>query len=256
MNEKKQMKQRLFIGLVLIFVGICGAVFAKAVPMTSGNGFSDLFKKEVKETATSTEETTTVESKKEEPVVELTYAEQVNKNIKDKKYANRMDIPLLLQTDNRWKDTAYGVGSDEGNNLAINGCAILSLAMVTSYLDGKETLPDAILQWSGNDYFMEGQGTAWSIFYEYALMKGYQYEELGVDFEAVAAHVSSGHPVIVSVQPGLFTETGHIMVISGTQNGNFWLNDPNDSAEKGHSNKEFTQAELANEVYNFWAIYK
>lgn len=257
MDKKKQTKKRLFIGIILVFVGICGAVFAKAVPMTNGNGFSDLLKKDQTEKTASTEENNTTSSTiKQEPVVELTYAEKINKNIKDKKYTNHLDIPLFLQTDDRWKDTPYGSGSDEGNNLAINGCAILSLAMITSFLDGTETLPSAILNWSGNNYFMEGQGTAWAIFHDFAEMKGYQYEELGVDFAAVETHIAAGHPVIISVQPGMFTETGHIMVVSGTNNGNFWLNDPNDTEEKGHSGREFTQAELANDAYNFWAIYK
>ena len=61
---------------------------------------------------------------------------------------------------------------------------------------------------------MEGQGTAWSIFSAYAEMKGYNCQEIG-DIETVAAFLKEGHPVIISVKPGYFTTTGHIMVMSG-----------------------------------------
>lgn len=194
--------------------------------------------------------------KKSQKRKKLTYVEQVNENLTQGKYANRMPIKLLLQTDDRWKATTYGIGNPDGDTLEINGCAILSLAMVATYLDQKDQTPQDILNWSKNDYYLEGEGTAWAAFSDFAMVKGYQFQDLETDITAVEEHLKQNHPVIISVKPGLFTETGHIMVLSGTNNGKFWVNDPNDTEEKGHSTKEFTADELLNEALNFWVIYK
>ncbi|MEI5993764.1 C39 family peptidase [Candidatus Enterococcus mansonii] len=253
MKQKKNEKSKIYIIALLIITTFAGALLAKIAPMEEGHGFSAMFtdKKDVKTT-----ETTTTSEKKQEKVKQLTYAEQINQEMAQGKFANRMPIKLLLQTDDRWKATPYGTGNPKGDTIEINGCAIVSLAMVSSYLDNKDYTPQDILNWSKNDYYMEGEGTAWVAFSDFAMMKGYQFEDLEMDITAVEEQLKQNHPVIVSVKPGLFTETGHIMVLSGTNNGKFWVNDPNDSEAKGHSKKEFTAEELTNEAVNFWTIYK
>lgn len=255
MKQKKESKSVLFIIVTLSVIFFLSGLFAKAVPMKSGHGLSHFLNAKSTETQATEEKAEGAEKKQsEEPII--SYSEQVNLDIKAQKFSNRFVMPLLLQTDDRWKATPYGMGSPEGNNLEINGCAILSLAMVASYWEKREVLPAEILTWSGNDYFVEGEGTSWSIFSEYSNEKGYVCEDLEMDMTAVEEHAKAGHPVVVSVHPGTFTTVGHIMVISGTNDGKFWLNDPNDSQEKGHSIKEFTSEELTNEAVNFWAIYK
>ena len=72
------------------------------------------------------------------------------------------NFPLLIQTDSRWADKSYGSGSAQ-NDLATNGCGITSLAMILSYWEHRTVYPTEILQWSGNQYYQAGQGTAWSI---------------------------------------------------------------------------------------------
>lgn len=254
MKQKQTGKSKVYIIALLVVTAFAGAVLAKIAPMEEGHGFSSLLSdgkaEEVKTSETS-------EAKKApEKVKKLTYTEQINKDLSKGEFANRMPINLLLQTNDKWKSTPYGMGNPDGNTLEINGCAILSLAMVSSFLDNKEYTPQDILNWSKNDYFVEGEGTAWSAFSDFAMMKGYQFEDLETNITAVEEQLKQKHPVIISVKPGLFTETGHIMVLSGTNNGKFWVNDPNDSEAKGHSKKEFTADELMNEALNFWAIYK
>lgn len=255
MQKKISNKQAKIIIVLLISFGF-GGLLAKAVPMEAG-GFSNLFKKEADKTAVAAKKSKTTTTKAKQPVVQLTYTEQVNKEMDEGKYTGHLPLHLQLQTDDKWKDAAYGMGNPDGDTLGINGCAIASLAMVATYMDKKETTPLEVLQWSGNTYFMEGQGTAWSIFSAYADQKGYVCQDLGADITAVEEHLKAGNPVIVSVKPGYFTTTGHIMVMSGTDNnGNFWIDDPNDSAEKGHSKRTYTADEVMNEAVNFWAFYK
>ncbi|MGG5342243.1 C39 family peptidase [Enterococcus sp. AZ192] len=251
---KPTKKSNTYIIALLTVTAFAGALLAKVAPMEEGHGFSAVFNEKPKEEVKPTE---TSESKKEpKKEKKLTYVEQVNENLTQGKYANRMPIKLLLQTDDRWKATTYGIGNPDGDTLEINGCAILSLAMVATYLDQKDQTPQDILNWSKNDYYLEGEGTAWAAFSDFAMVKGYQFQDLETDITAVEEHLKQNHPVIISVKPGLFTETGHIMVLSGTNNGKFWVNDPNDTEEKGHSTKEFTADELLNEALNFWVIYK
>ncbi|MGX7243836.1 C39 family peptidase [Enterococcus quebecensis] len=254
MKQKQTEKSKVSVIALLIVTAFAGAILAKVAPMEEGHGFSSLFHNEATDKVMTTE--SSEKDKEPEKVKKLTYTEQVNEDLSQGKFTNRMPINLLLQTDDKWKATPYGMDNPEGNTLEINGCAILSLAMVASFLDNKPSTPQDILNWSKNDYFMVGEGTAWSAFSDFAMLKGYQFEDLETDITAVEEHLKQNHPVIISVKPGLFTKTGHIMVLSGTNNGKFWVNDPNDSEEKGHSKKEFTADELMNEALNFWAIYK
>ena len=50
-------------------------------------------------------------------------------------------------------------------------------------------------------------------FSAYAEMKGYNCQEMGILKQWL--FLKEGHPVIISVKPGYFTTTGHIMVMSG-----------------------------------------
>lgn len=197
---------------------------------------------------------------KKKKVVKKSYEEKANEKINNGSFSNRIKIPLILQTDEEWKKEYYGVedGDPIQNTLEINGCAIASLAMVSSYLEQKETTPLDILDWSGNRFFSKDQGTSWSIFNEFAVKNDYLFEDLEDNIELVKEHLKKGHPIIISVKPGYFTEIGHIMVLSGynEEKNTFWLNNPSDTTKKGHSIKEFTQEELQKEAIRYWAIYK
>lgn len=250
MESKKRKNIKIFGITLLLFAIVGGALLAKVAPMKVDNRSLNQSVETSNTESFNTEETTISEVKTP------TYDELVNESLAAGKLSGHLSIPLQLQTDEKWKDTPYGIGNPDGNTIGINGCAITSLAMVTTFLDAKHTTPQDILNWAKNDYYLEGEGTRWAIFPEFAELKGYQCEELGVDMAAVEAQLKQNHPVIISVKPGYFTETGHIMVVTGMKDGKYWVNDPNDSETKKHSKKTFSAEELTNEAMNFWAIYK
>ncbi|MGO3914497.1 C39 family peptidase [Enterococcus viikkiensis] len=166
------------------------------------------------------------------------------------------DFPLLLQTDPRWKDTVYGNGSDE-NNLAMNGCAITSLAMILSYSEHRTVYPTEVLQWSGNRYYQTGQGTAWSIFPAFAHNYGLTMNELGKNQTTVQQHLNQNQPIVISVNPGEFTDVGHIMVIKkDIQSDQLIIYDPNDSPLKGHYRQKYSLDHLMPQLANAWAYTK
>ena len=89
----------------------------------------------------------------------LSYGQQVNQEIEKKQYNGHLDLPLELQTDAKWKDTAYGlamwISRIQSKLMAVR---LMSLAMVGSYMDHQEVTPLDVLAWAKNDFFMEGQG--------------------------------------------------------------------------------------------------
>ncbi|MFI3683897.1 C39 family peptidase [Vagococcus fluvialis] len=203
------------------------------------------------------------ERKKEEQAAQKlakrTYQEKMNDKINNKEFDNRMSVPLIIQTEEPWREVFYGVPNEEPlqNTIAINGCAIVSLAMVSSYLEEEFQSPLDILDWSGNAYFEKETGTGWHIFGEFAKEKKYQYEDLVDQKELVKMHLKKSHPVIVSVKPGYFTEVGHIMVLTGYDetNNTFWINNPSDTKKKGHAEQAFSEDILTEEALRYWAIY-
>lgn len=166
----------------------------------------------------------------------------------------QIDVPLMLQTDPQWRSLSYG--TDTTGQLGENGCAIVSLAMVTSYYDRTLHTPEDVLKWSGQDYYVENQGTSWQIFYDYALSHGYQFENFGGNFERAMQALEEDRIVIASVDPGYFTQVGHILLIRGYDGQNVFVNDPNDDPEKMHSLQGIDQQILLDEGVNYWTIYK
>lgn len=162
------------------------------------------------------------------------------------------DFPLLLQTDARWADKAYGSGSNQ-NDLATNGCAIASLAMILSYYDHRTVYPTEILQWSGNQYYQAGQGTAWSIFPAFAQNYGLQVQDLGKDPAKIQQHLQQNQPLVISVNPGEFTDVGHIMVLKkDLQSDQLIVYDPNDASDKEHFKQTYSLDQIMPQLANAW----
>jgi len=169
-------------------------------------------------------------------------------------YLGEMDIttPIFLQTNEEWADRSYG--NDGSQTLAENGCAIASLAMVQSYLEGYYITPPEVLDWAGDHYYVDGQGTDWRIFSDFADANGYNYYDLSTDLASVEAYLQQNHPVIVSMTPGEFTDGGHIMVLGGMMGDQVFVLDPNDDPEKSHYATYYTLDEIADQSLRFWTF--
>ena len=178
------------------------------------------------------------------------YSQQANHTLK----GNQIPTPLILQTDERWANDTYGSG--DNNTLAQKGCAILSLTMVLSYFEGKEAVPQDILNWAQNNYFVAGQGTAWQIFSDFAHHYQLQYHDLGTDFQSVQHYLRQKIPVVVSVKPGRFTDVGHIMVLGAEADNQILVLDPNDTPAKATYKELFHPQDLTSEAVHYWTFTK
>lgn len=166
----------------------------------------------------------------------------------------QIDIPLILQKDAKWRSIPYG--NTTTRQLGENGCAIVSLAMVHSALSKSEKTPQDILDWSKQHYYVANQGTSWEIFHEFAQEFNYQFYNFGNDFYTAMQAVQDGDIIIASVNPGYFTETGHILVIRGYQDGRVYVNDPNDDPLKMFSIQGIDEDIFLTEGVNYWSFSK
>lgn len=165
----------------------------------------------------------------------------------------QLGMPLLLQKNPKWAALNYGFDS-ETDDLATNGCAIVSLAMVLSYVQATDVTPITILEWAQNNYFVAGQGTSWQIFDDFSTYYQVNYQALGNDFFAAKEQLRQHKAVVVSVNPGTFTTTGHIMVLLMNNQGKIVVFDPNDSPEKNHYQQSFSDEIFQQEALAYWAF--
>lgn len=163
-------------------------------------------------------------------------------------YKNTKTVPLFLQWDKRWGYIQYG--SDVAG---LTGCGPVCLSMVAYYyIRSNDVAPDKMLEFSKqNGYCVKGKGTAWTLISEGAEKLGLRAEELPLDKARIFNTLQAGKPVICVMGPGVFTTTGHFIVLTGIKDEKVLLNDPN---SKKNSAKEWQFEEFADQIKNLWAI--
>lgn len=165
-------------------------------------------------------------------------------------FANKMDIPLYYQYQSPWGSTAYGNGT-----ISKNGCAPTCIAMVFSYLKGKSITPEDVVKFTKNDYYVNGVGSSWSIFEACSSNWGVACTYIGTSTNSIVNALESGKPVILSMGPGIFTKSGHFIVLTGIdEDGKITVNDPNDNAKKNHAGKKFSISQIINEAKGGWSF--
>ena len=159
------------------------------------------------------------------------------------------EIPLLLQWDTRWGYTAYG-----SDFLAITGCGPTCLSMVAAGLTGDDTItPHRVAEYAANNgYYVDGAGSTWSLMTEGCRNFGLWSRELPLDESVMRSELEAGAPIVCSMLPGDFTETGHFIVIVGAEQDGFRVNDPN-SPER--SELVWSYETIASQIGNLWAFY-
>lgn len=159
-------------------------------------------------------------------------------------------IPSLYQDD--YPHVPFG-----SSNIATSGCGITSFCMVATYLSGRELLPAEAVEWCAGRYYVEGVGISWA-YYQAAVT----HFNLCVTVtqlrnpEAVLEALKEGKPVICSQAPGLFTSSGHMIVLSGIgEDGRVYVNDPNkaNAVGKGYNSRSFDfMSEIDATAKQYW----
>jgi len=164
---------------------------------------------------------------------------------------DRETVPLFLQWDRNWGYEKYGSGF-----LAVTGCGPTCLAMVGYYLTGDPNMtPHQIAKFAQrNGYYERGYGSSWTLISEGSAKLGLTATELPlVKSKLVKALTEEETPIILAMGEGDFTSSGHYIVLTGVEDGQFRVNDPN-SLER--SEKLWSYEQLEGQIRNIWAISK
>ena len=163
-------------------------------------------------------------------------------------YAGSETVPLFIQWDQRWGYIPYG-----NDVAAVTACGPVSLSMVAYYLTGDENMsPDKIIQFAIDEgYCVPGNGSAWTLISKGAQKLGLNVKQLPLVEGRIRQELQKGNPVICIMGPGIFTTSGHFIVLTGYEDGKFRVNDPNSVVR---SSQLWSYSEFQDQVRNLWAI--
>lgn len=161
------------------------------------------------------------------------------------------EIPALIQWDERWGYAPYG----SETIIAVSGCGPTALSMVISgLLQDASVTPAVVADYaSSNGYLDENLDTKWELMTNGVQHFGISGSILGLDENAMINVLSVGCPIICSMGPGIFTTTGHFIVLTGYQDGAFTVHDP---ASKVRSSRTYTFQEISGQIKNMWYFSK
>ena len=135
-----------------------------------------------------------------------------------------MNIPRFYQWDELWGYTVYS-----GTAFGLTGCGPTCMAMVYQGVTGNHDLsPYDMGELAVRDgYADEYEGTYNAFFMDEASALGMTVSDIDVTEKALKDALQSHSPVIANFGPGVFTEYGHYVVITGlNQDGTVTMNDP------------------------------
>lgn len=163
--------------------------------------------------------------------------------------ASMDSVPLFVQWDERWGYEKYS-----GNFFAASGCGPTTLSMVVVYLThNRDASPLAVAKYSKEaGYSVDGSGSSWTLISEGCRHYGVKAKTVALDESRMKAELDAGHPIVINVGPGDFTDTGHFMVITGYDDEGFSINDPN-SIEK--SGKRWLFKNISSQIRAVWSMY-
>lgn len=141
-----------------------------------------------------------------------------------------------LQTDPRWKNKDYSA-KGEKTTIGASGCGPTAMAMVLATWADKNVTPATECAWSlAHGYKAPRQGTYYGYFApagrRYGL-KAYQvnytniYGNSSSSYHATAKKaIDNGHLVIACMGKGLWTRSGHFVLVYNIKGNTIYINDP------------------------------
>lgn len=185
----------------------------------------------------------------------LSYPQEHNQKheVDLREYKNSERVPLFMQWDKRWGYIKYS-----GDVAGLTGCGPVCLSMAAYYVTGDDEMsPDKMIEFAKkNGYALNGiteKGSSWALISEGGSKLGLDVTELPLDKNRIVKNLEAGNPIICSMGPGYFTTTGHFIVLTGYENGEISVNDPNSYK---NSEKTWKYEDIKDQIKNLWAIRK
>jgi len=160
----------------------------------------------------------------------------------------RGEMPYLLQWDSRWGYVEYGDGM-----IGYSGCGPTCLSMVAMYYYGWDNNdPIAVARYADeNDYYVSGSGSSWTLMSKGCKDFDLIAKEIILDENAMVKALEAGKPIICAMGPGVFTDNGHYIVLTGYVDGAFTIHDPNSPANTART---WTYNEIKDQIRNIWSF--
>ena len=160
------------------------------------------------------------------------------------------EVPYLIQYDTRWAYHGYG-----SSVMGITGCGPTCLSMVAIALTGDATVtPARIADYAESaGHYVDGAGTAWTLFTQGASAFGLTGEAISLDEATMRERLDAGEIIIASMLPGDFTTSGHFIVIYDYGLFGFNVCDPN-SIEL--SRRTWSFSKLEGQTAQLWSFKK
>lgn len=173
-------------------------------------------------------------------------------NIEIKESELLRPIPLFSQIDSRWGEIRYG-----DSTIGKAGCGPTAMSMVITGLTKEIVTPVETAEFSirNNCKVFDG-GTTWSFFNLIAPKYGIKSKQYSPSqYKKVIEELEKGNPVIASMAPGHFTQSGHFIVLTGVdKDGLIIVNDSYDPHNR--KNKAWDFKIILNEAKQFWSFEK
>lgn len=161
---------------------------------------------------------------------------------------SRGEIPLFLQWDERWGYETYG-----DDLMGINGCGPTCLSMVYCGLSGDTKWDPYQVACMADEqgYYVNGTGSSWELMDMGAVQMGLNVYEVPLGENDILNTLMSGKVMICSVRPGDFTDSGHFIVLCGTDDeGKIIVHDPN---SRINSEQTWDMERLVPQIKGLWA---
>ena len=138
---------------------------------------------------------------------------------------NYIGLTYYNQTDNRWINHQYSSTGNSSQTIGTSGCGPTSAAMIVTATKGTITPDEMADLFVKYGYRSANNGTYLSAFRFVADTFDIEYQETYKLDEAVNL-LRNNHYLVVSVNNGLFTTGGHLMVITGIEGDTLKIYDP------------------------------
>lgn len=262
----KDNKERLIMRIILIILLIAGSIFSVYYPNSKMNKVIDIVQEEVtkelilsketeelaEETKEATNKNETLETKqvikssvKEEQKLEEEQLEpdaqveqeniSYNGDISGKglKLLGKYQGLTYYSQADRWANKMYSSTNNKRQTMKTSGCGPTSAAMIVSSSKGA-ILPTTMASlFVENGYRTSNNGTAWSAFPFVADCFDFKEYYTTNNFESMTKYLkqtrkdgSNKYFIIASCGSGLFTSSGHYIVLVADKNKNITVYDP------------------------------
>lgn len=166
------------------------------------------------------------------------------------------------QYDSKWGKLPYNGPGENDKTISYSGCGPTCAAMLISTLTGDKYTPKDACEWSvKHGWKYANQGTAYNYFAP-------QFAAFGIDcfqlswtnvyhkpdhkiHDMALDYLNKGYYLIALANPGLWTKSGHYIVIWDFDEKYVYVNDPNSSSS---SRSKAPIEKMRNEIKYYWVV--